>query len=155
MTMTEFGADELGDPAVMGMAEARFRAREGRVNPATPTRQRRKHAARKSRYLAAGLSLAAASGLVSNMWVQSAASQPVVTAGPEVTLTASTSTTTTGPEQIVYVVVRRSEAGASGDTLRAVDVAPAPTTVTIPSRAATPAPSTPAPAPVTKSHASK
>ena len=155
MTMTDFGANELGDPAVMGMTEDRFHAREARVHPATPPRRRRKHAARKSRYLVAGLSLAAASGLVSNMWVQSAASQAVVAAGPEVSLNGSTLTTTTAPEQIVYVVVRRPAASAAGDTLRATEVAPAPKPVTIPSRAATPTPSTPAPAPVTKSHASK
>jgi hypothetical protein len=110
------------------------------------------HAAKKSRYLALGLSVAATSGLVSGMWTQAALSNTAVSAA-----TADTKPVVAeaAPQQsTVYIIVHRP-ATSSADTLRNATQPPAVVTRPPAAVAPRPAPAAPAPQPTTKSHGSK
>ena len=155
--MTEHNPNITGEFSVRSISAARagVGAPEPTARRATASRRGRKHTARKSRYLAGALSLAAASGLTSGMWVQAAASSTAGTAAVEAVPAVTTSVAQSAPEQVVYLVVRRPATSAATERLRTAVPAPTTTTTAVPDPVVAPALATPPPAPVTKSHASK
>ena len=111
------------------------------------------HVAKKSRYLALGLSVAATSGLVSGMWTQAALSNTAVSAAAADTKPVAAET---APQTTVYLVIHRPSSNAAADSLRSQAQPAPPTTVAPPPATVAPAPApAPKPQPVTKSHGSK
>jgi hypothetical protein len=116
-----------------------------------------KHKARKSRAVALGLSVAAASGLISGMWTQAGianaepaapadtALQPVVVPGQQ-----------GQPDRIVYLVVTKPSSSTGADTLRSTTTTTEPPQAQVPTQTITPTPRAPiVRTPVTRSHGSR
>jgi len=141
----------------------------------------RQHKARKSRVAVLGLSVAAASGLVSGMWTQAAVASAEQVDPVAIAPTTTTTTTTIppdlalqpnteirpvlipgrngAPDQVVYLVITRPTASSGADSLRSTTNSTP--SVQVPSQA-TQTPSqvtqTPRPTinlPVTRSHGSR
>jgi hypothetical protein len=151
MTMTEDQARRIAELQARRSGSASADA-SSRRDSKPGVRRPKVHAAKKSRYLALGLSVAATSGLVSGMWTQAALSNTAVSAA-----TADTKPVVaeTAPQQsTVYIVVHRPSAPGA-DTLRTTTAPPAVVTPPPAVVAPKPAPAAPAPQPTTKSHGSK
>jgi hypothetical protein len=157
----------MTDDQARRIAELNARRTTSRTaSRATEAPTRKTHKAKKSRVFALGLSVAAASGLVSGMWTQAAVANDA-TAANDVTAANDPAPTSDvalqpvvvpgqpgQPDQVVYIVVRRPAASAGADSLRSTSDAPQPA-ATVPSQQVVPQRKTPVPAPVTRSHGSR
>jgi hypothetical protein len=142
---------------------AELAARRSSPKTVTSTRgapKRKTHKAKKSRVLALGLSVAAASGLVSGMWTQAAvaADSAAPADAPSTSDVALQPVVVPGqpgqPDQVVYLVVRRPPSNAGAESLRSTSDEPQPA-ATVPNPSVLPQRKTPVPAPVTRSHGSR